>query len=417
MQPIIQKQSSQATIYDADRMELPSTEQFTSAYWLARQAAVGQAMGRGSAWFIQAPFGAVVLRRYYRGGWAAKLSRETYFFSTVERSRSFREFKLLVSLHKLGLPVPVPVAAICEHKGIFSRGAIFIQMIERSVTLADMLVKSEGNPDLWASVGQCIREFHNAGVWHADLNARNILIDEDARVYLIDFDRARYTPGQPVSGTNNLSRLKRSLEKLWPENQTSHRQDAWERLEKAYNENSSSLPLLRVVRSKRLKLVAATTRLIRNDIHSKEQLAEALGVEPPVNWPPDLYDASAMRYSLQQLGDPTEQSWSFWYLVSNSESPQLIGICGFKGRPDTSGSVEIGYSVVERYQRQGFATEAVTALVGWAFSHHNVNEVSAETLPHLSQSIRVLEKNGFVLTGPGSESGVVRYAIQRTSLL
>ena len=95
---------------------------------------------------------------------------------------------------------------------------------------------------------------------------------------------------------------------------------------------------------------------------------------------------------------------------------ELAGICGFKGRPDESGSVEIGYSILGCYQRQGFASEAVQRLTGWAFSHHNVNEVCAETLPHLTQSIRVLEKNGFAPAGAGSEAGVIRYAIKRSSL-
>ncbi len=90
-----------------------------------------------------------------------------------------------------------------------------------------------------------------------------------------------------------------------------------------------------------------------------------------------------------------------------------MGICGFKGKPDETGSVEIGYSVLRQYQVQGYATEAVSRLVVWAFSHQNVTEVSAETFPHLRKSIRVMEKNGFSYTGPGSEQGVVRYAVHR----
>jgi len=173
---------------------------------------------------------------------------------------------------------------------------------------------------------------------------------------------------------------------------------------------------LRQVQSKRLNLVAATTELIEKDIQGSEFLAAALGVEAPESWPPALYGPNAMRFALLQLGDPVEQSWSFWYLNTNNEPSRLVGICGFKGRPDSSGSVEIGYSIVEGFQRQGLATEAVTRLVGWAFSHHNVFEVCAETFPYLSQSIRVLEKNGFEFTGPGSEAGVVRYAVNRSSL-
>jgi RimJ/RimL family protein N-acetyltransferase len=123
-----------------------------------------------------------------------------------------------------------------------------------------------------------------------------------------------------------------------------------------------------------------------------------------------------MQFALTQLGDVSEQGWSFWYLLTAGDAAELVGLCGFKGRPDESGSVEISYSILDCYQRLGFATEAVASLVGWAFSHYNVNEVCAETMPHLTQSIRVLEKNGFEYSGAGSEAGVVRYAINRSNL-
>ncbi len=172
----------------------------------------------------------------------------------------------------------------------------------------------------------------------------------------------------------------------------------------------------RMIQSPHLSLFAATAELIRKDIHGRETLAEALGVDVPESWPPDLYGPGAMRFALEQLTEAPEQGWSFWYVATREEPVELAGLCGFKGRPDPSGSVEIGYSILRSYQGRGFATEAVGRLVGWAFSHHNVNEVSAETLPHLQQSIRVLEKNGFRRAGAGSETGVIRYAIKRNSL-
>ena len=173
---------------------------------------------------------------------------------------------------------------------------------------------------------------------------------------------------------------------------------------------------LSVIRSKRLKLIASTVDLINRDVDGGSRLAEALAVHIPEEWPPDLYGPRAMQFALQQLGDPAEQGWSFWYLVTEEEPCVLIGICGFKGRPDEAGSVEIGYSMLASYQEQGFATEAVARLVAWAFSHNNVHEVCAETLPHLNKSIRVLEKNGFTFTGAGSETGVIRYHLKRSSL-
>jgi ribosomal-protein-alanine N-acetyltransferase len=117
---------------------------------------------------------------------------------------------------------------------------------------------------------------------------------------------------------------------------------------------------------------------------------------------------------MRQLTDPAEQGWSFWYLVcGQGHARELVGICGFKGRPDERGSVEIGYSVLAQFRNQGYASEAVERLLTWAFSHQSVGEVSAETLPHLQQSIRVMKKNSFEYTGMGSEQGVVRYAVKR----
>ncbi len=172
--------------------------------------------------------------------------------------------------------------------------------------------------------------------------------------------------------------------------------------------------ILRALESNRITLVAATLELVEADLEDRQKLAELLNATVPDNWPPDLYGRQAMQFALQVLQDPAEQGWSFWYLLSKLlEDPELMGICGFKGRPDEAGLVEISYSVLSQFCVNGYATEAVTRLVRWAFSHQNVTEVCAETLPHLQKSIRVMEKNGFTLTGPGSEHGVVRYAVQR----
>ena len=173
---------------------------------------------------------------------------------------------------------------------------------------------------------------------------------------------------------------------------------------------------LRLIKSRRLSLIAATPELIEKDLKGRDCLSEALDVSISDTWPPDLFGPSAKQFALTQLDDVAEHGWSFWYLLTHDDPSELVGICEFKGRPDESGSVEIAYSILNNFQRKGFATEAVARLVLWAFSHHNVSEVCAETLPHLVQSIRVLQKNGFEFTGAGSETGVVRYAITRSNL-
>ena len=236
MNHVTHTESSWAVVYDASLMNVPGPEDFDVGFWRSRQAVSGEATGRGSAWFVEAPFGAVVLRQYLRGGWAARLSRRSYFYTGISTSRPFREYHILADLFEKGLPVPRPVAALCQHKGLVATGAIMTECIPSATTLADEVTGVREPDGLWVSVGRCIRRFHSAGVWHADLNARNILLDSELRVYLIDFDRARLQSGKPVNGEDNLNRLKRSLVKFWPENKLSEMDLAWGKLKGAYNE-------------------------------------------------------------------------------------------------------------------------------------------------------------------------------------
>jgi ribosomal-protein-alanine N-acetyltransferase len=178
---------------------------------------------------------------------------------------------------------------------------------------------------------------------------------------------------------------------------------------------NSPRQLLRVIESRRLTLVAATAELIAADLAGQAAFAGALGAEVPPQWPPELFGGAVMRAAQAQLGDRSEQGWSVWYLLDRqSEPPVVVGMCQFKGRPDAAGSVEVSYAVLEPFRGRGYATEAVARLVDWAFSHRNVVQVTAETLPHLRRSIRVLEKVGMQPAGRGSEYGVIRYAVLKS---
>ena len=195
----------------------------------------GEAVGRGSAWFIDAPFGAAVLRRYLRGGWMARISRDRYLFTGWRRSRPVAEFRVLERLESLGLPVPAPLAAGVRRRGLVCTGAVLTRRIPGVRPLADLLAARAQDADLWRRVGACVRRFHDAGVVHADLNARNILVDAGGAVYLIDFDRARIRNGAERRFRRNLRRLHRSLVKLWPTGQPAgQRAASWAQLERGY---------------------------------------------------------------------------------------------------------------------------------------------------------------------------------------
>ncbi|MGD8175985.1 3-deoxy-D-manno-octulosonic acid kinase [Marinimicrobium sp. ARAG 43.8] len=175
--------------------------------------------GRGAAWFLSGPRGEWVLRHYRRGGLPARLLKQRYLFLGRHRVRAVREFRLLESLHHQGLPVPRPVIAGYE-RGLFSyRAAIIVERLPDTRPLLSF--QSPDDAVHWSAAGRCIRRFHDAGVFHADLNPANILIQTSTgKVFLIDFDRGcQHHHHRPDTGWKqaNLRRLSRGVHKYWPE--------------------------------------------------------------------------------------------------------------------------------------------------------------------------------------------------------
>jgi RimJ/RimL family protein N-acetyltransferase len=169
-----------------------------------------------------------------------------------------------------------------------------------------------------------------------------------------------------------------------------------------------------VIKTPRLELRSGTRAALIADLEGTDTLAAELEALVPDNWPPHLYDEPAIRWTLDRIGAGQPESFLlyYWILPCDGDAPVLIGLGGFKGLPH-NGRVELGYSVLTQFQRQGYATEAVAGLVEFAFQQPDVDEVSAETLPSLAPSIGVLKKNGFRLVGPGAEEGVIRFALAR----
>jgi tRNA A-37 threonylcarbamoyl transferase component Bud32 len=116
-------------------------------------------------------------------------------------------------MHAAGLPVPSPLAAPYERYGLGYRADLITELLPDTHSLASALAAGDVGLSTWAAVGRCIRVFHDYGLCHADLNAHNILLDANEKVFLIDFDRgARRAPG--LWRDANLARLRRSLDKL-----------------------------------------------------------------------------------------------------------------------------------------------------------------------------------------------------------
>lgn len=173
-------------------------------------AAVG---GRGSAWMVTRGGHEWVLRHYRRGGLPGRFIRDTYIWAGLEATRAWREWRLLDSLYKEGLPVPQPVAARVVRAGFWYSADLITRRIPGATSIAALMAAGSESKVPWAEAGRTLRRFHDAGVCHADLNAHNLLVDAAAKVHIIDFDRgARRTAGG--WRRTNLTRLQRSLRKL-----------------------------------------------------------------------------------------------------------------------------------------------------------------------------------------------------------
>lgn len=179
-----------------------------------------------------------------------------------------------------------------------------------------------------------------------------------------------------------------------------------------------------MIESRRLILLPASETHLRGELAGRDAFADAIGVAVPASWPPDLYDEHAVRYTLRLMADhPGSSAWGSYYVVRKAAAgtpATVVGVGGFKGGPDADGAVEIGYSIVPEFQRQGLATEAVQRWVAFALASPDVRVVVAQTLPHLVPSIGVLVKAGFQFAGAGQDPGVpqdepvVRYERRRS---
>ncbi|MBW3567545.1 MAG: 3-deoxy-D-manno-octulosonic acid kinase [Proteobacteria bacterium] len=204
-------------LYDAAQGGKVHEHIFAPAYWRARDAMGDSLGGRGGAWRIETDDVDWVLRFYRRGGLPGKFIDDWYLFTGIESTRAWREWRLLAWMHENDLPVPRPVAARVLQGWLGYRAALVTETVPGD-SLTHLVLQNAMTETAWRAVGRCIRRIHDAGVWHADLNAHNILVDavaaDEPHVFVLDFDRGRIRPQDMAWRRANLARLKRSMLKV-----------------------------------------------------------------------------------------------------------------------------------------------------------------------------------------------------------
>jgi RimJ/RimL family protein N-acetyltransferase len=93
---------------------------------------------------------------------------------------------------------------------------------------------------------------------------------------------------------------------------------------------------------------------------------------------------------------------TLWTAISKAENAMVGDLC-IMGEPDDNGIIEIGYGTYDEFRNKGFMTELVKGIVMWAKAQSGVKVIAASTDKTNPASARVLEKNGFILTGETDE--------------
>ncbi len=206
---------------------------FDLNWWHSRGQRPDSAPGRGESYFVDYKSGdrhwSLVWRHYRRGGLVSRVSEDRYLWPGMTRTRPWLELQLTADLFTRGLPVPRPLAARIVREGLFYRADLMTERLPGVRSLADVLAAEEELP--WPQIGATIAEFHGIGLDHVDLNIRNILLGDDNKVWLIDFDRCRLRKVSQNWQQSNLDRLLRSLTKVFPDRDY---EKQWQKLLQGY---------------------------------------------------------------------------------------------------------------------------------------------------------------------------------------
>ncbi|WP_263368151.1 GNAT family N-acetyltransferase [Edaphobacter bradus] len=164
----------------------------------------------------------------------------------------------------------------------------------------------------------------------------------------------------------------------------------------------------------RLVLIAVTPELIRYEQTDQRRLAEQIRSTIPESWPPPYWETHVFDYMLSQFEHfPDQLGWPRYIVLNHLDGTRiLVGSCGAHSHTDPPVECEIGYSLLPAFEGQGIATEAIKALIEFLRQDPRITSITADTIPSLPGSIRVMEKCGLTFDGPGHETGTVRYRLR-----
>ncbi|CAF2482546.1 unnamed protein product [Rotaria sp. Silwood2] len=99
-------------------------------------------------------------------------------------------------------------------------------------------------------------------------------------------------------------------------------------------------------------------------------------------------------YEIKNMKDYGVQYWPIFVLKTGEH----IGCCGFRPYDKEKNTVEIGFHILPKFWRQGFARESAYAAISYAFCNLNVSKIFAGHHPNNVASCQLLAQLRFQYT-------------------
>ncbi|MHC4481590.1 MAG: lipopolysaccharide kinase InaA family protein [Planctomycetota bacterium] len=183
----------------------------------------GRLPGRVTSWQWDPPWHegpGLMVRQYAHGGVCGRLLGMLFW----GRRRMLEEFHTSLAAQRAGVPTARPVALRIERAcGPLVRAHYVSERIPEAVDLLRLAREAGGGPAptgpqrrrLAAAVADAVARMHEAGILHADLNLKNVLVRrafDEPEGFLVDFDKARRASALALPRRMaNLRRLDRSV--------------------------------------------------------------------------------------------------------------------------------------------------------------------------------------------------------------
>ena len=162
-----------------------------------------------------------VVRDYCHGGLFGKILRDIFWNSL----RPLRELSICEAAGKSGIKTSEVIAIVKNRVlGPIYKCRLVSKEITGAIDLMELLLNAEKNKlvarkrQIINKTAKAVKEMHGAGIYHADLHLKNILIQSAAGkvdVYIIDLDKSRqYEKISLHQRMRNIMRLDRSVEKM-----------------------------------------------------------------------------------------------------------------------------------------------------------------------------------------------------------